>query len=127
MLRVATPNGTSRIDADDFPTGPPELVVEVAASSVSYDLHQEAAGLPSGRCARVAGAADRGPRGRLVRVRRGAYERVAPDGGVLRSETFPGLWLDLEGLLAGDDPAMRAVLLAGVETSEHAAFCTALA
>lgn len=59
-------------------------------------------------------------------LRRGAYERLAPDGGVLRSETFPGLWLGVESLLAGE-PAMRAVLLAGVETPEHAAFRAVLA
>ena len=60
-------------------------------------------------------------------LRRGACERLAPDGGTLRSVTFPGPWLDVEGLLAGDDPAMRAVLLAGVGTPERAAFCAALA
>jgi hypothetical protein len=60
-------------------------------------------------------------------LRRGACEPLVPNGGILRSEIFPGLWLSVESLLADDDPAMRAVLLAGVETPEHAAFCAALA
>ena len=33
--------GRSRITTDDYLEGPPELVIEVTASSVSYDLHQK--------------------------------------------------------------------------------------
>ena len=34
-------SGRVRIDSDDYLAGAPELVVEVAASSVSYDLHDK--------------------------------------------------------------------------------------
>ncbi|UFP96921.1 Uma2 family endonuclease [Gloeobacter morelensis MG652769] len=34
-------NGTSSIGADGYVEGPPELLVEIAASSVSYDLHEK--------------------------------------------------------------------------------------
>ena len=40
MLRITGPRGSSHVDADGYLQGAPELVVEVAASSVSYDLHQ---------------------------------------------------------------------------------------
>lgn len=43
MLRVAGPTGRSRIDRDHYVDGAPELLIEVAASSVSYDLHQKLA------------------------------------------------------------------------------------
>lgn len=33
----------SRVTADDYLEGPPELVIEIAASSASYDLHQKLA------------------------------------------------------------------------------------
>lgn len=41
MLRITGPRGSSRLDADGYVHGPRELVVEVAASSASYDLHQK--------------------------------------------------------------------------------------
>ena len=40
VLRLET-GGTSHISADGYLEGPPELVVEVAASSASYDLHAD--------------------------------------------------------------------------------------
>src|SRR5215510_13176349 len=42
LLRVAA-GGQSRVGADGFLDGAPELVAEVASSSVAYDLHQKLA------------------------------------------------------------------------------------
>lgn len=115
MLRRTGPDAGSRIDTDGYIEGAPELLVEVAASSVSYDLHQKK------RIYRRCGV-----REYLVLrsedaevdwfvLRAGAYERLAPDAaGVLRSEAFPGLWLGVPALLAGDDAGMVAVLRAGL-------------
>ena len=56
-------------------------------------------------------------------LRGGVYERLAANAhGVLRSEVFPGLWLDVPALLRGDTAAMRAAVLRGTATAEHAAF-----
>src|SRR5688572_28535310 len=42
LLRIpAERGGSSALDAEGYLTGPPELVVEVAASTVSYDLHDK--------------------------------------------------------------------------------------
>lgn len=56
------------------------------------------------------------------------YEPLTPDeAGVLRSEVFPGLWLDTRALLADDLPALAAAVNAGCATPEHAAFLATLA
>jgi hypothetical protein len=51
------------------------------------------------------------------------YEPLPPDAdGITRSRVFPGLYLDTTALLAGDLARVLAVLQAGIETDEHAAF-----
>ena len=45
---------------------------------------------------------------------------------VLRSRTFPGLWIDVPGLVAKDHARLMATLNAGLATAEHADFCRRL-
>ena len=55
--------------------------------------------------------------------RQGEYQRLAPDAdGLLKSEVFPGLWLDANALVRGDLSAVLAAVQRGGETSEHTAF-----
>jgi hypothetical protein len=56
------------------------------------------------------------------------YEPLPPGpDGILRSEVFPGPWLDPEALIAGDGLRLVAVLQEGIASSEHAAFVARLA
>jgi hypothetical protein len=115
--------GRARIDADGYVVGGPELVAEVAASSVSYDLHDK---LETYR--------DHGVQEYVVwRVldnafdwfvlRQGNYVPLPPGpDGLFRSEVFPGLWLDPAALIAGDMPRLLALAQQGAATPEHAAF-----
>jgi len=116
--------GQARIDEDDYITGAPELIVEIAASSASYDLHDK---LDVYR--------RHGVREYLVwRVleqafdwfvlRDGRYEPMNPDAqGRCRSPVFPGLWLDAPALIGGDMAQVLEVLRQGLQSPEHAAFC----
>lgn len=88
---------------DDYLVGPPELVVEISASSVSYDSHAKKEtyrrnGVPEYLIWRVwDGEVD------WFRLRDGVYAPLAPDAnGVIESEAFPGLRLHVPKLLAGD-------------------------
>jgi len=123
LLRIAGARGTSRVGTGGYLEGPPELVVEVAASSVSYDLHQKLhvyrrAGVREYLVLRAEDAAVD-----WFALRSGAYQRLGADAhGVLRSEVFPGLWLDVASLLRGDAAALRAAVTAGTATDAHAAF-----
>jgi hypothetical protein len=55
------------------------------------------------------------------------YERLPPDGaGILRSEVFPGLWLDKNALLNGNLPRVPEVLQQGLQSAEHQAFAAEL-
>ena len=122
LLRIER-GGTSRIDADGYLEGAPELAVEITASSVSYDLHDKL------RAYRRNGVQEyivwRVLDGELdwLALRAGVYERMEPDqAGILKSEVFPGLWLSVSALLSGRLATVLATLQEGLATPEHAAF-----
>jgi Uma2 family endonuclease len=115
--------GRSHISEDDYVEGAPELIVEVAASSVSYDLHEKL------RVYRRNGVQEY-----LVwrvydkqvdwfRLIRDEYIPLAPDeSGMIHSQVFPGLCLAVQALLAGDLATVLAELQKGLETPVHAEF-----
>src|SRR5262249_1457321 len=113
---------------DGYLEGPPELVAEVAASSVSYDLHQKLHvyrrhGVPEYLVHRVDdGAVD------WFLLEGGAYvAQPRSADGLLRSRTFPGLWLDVHALLGSDVRGLRAAVLRGIASGDHRAFAARLA
>jgi Uma2 family endonuclease len=114
--------GQSTIDAQGYLSGPPELIVEVASSSVSYDLHDKL------NVYRRSGVREYVVWRVLDReldwfvLRDGQYQPLAPQESVLKSEVFPGLWLDKQGLLAGDLGRVIAVIGQGLADPGHAAF-----
>lgn len=119
--------GRSRITADGFLEGPPELVIEIAASSVSYDLHQKLdVYRRNGVLEYLVHRVDDGEVDWFV-LERGAYVRQLPDPeGMLQSRCFVGLWLDVPALLRGDLPALRAGVERGVAEPGHATFAASV-
>ena len=114
--------GNSRISEDDYLEGAPELIVEVASSSASYDLYDK-----------LQVYRRNGVREYLVWLvedkafrwyvwREGNYQQLSPDeSGILKSPFFPGLWLDVSALLAGEMQQVLSVLNSGISSSEHQA------
>jgi hypothetical protein len=119
--------GQARISADDYIEHAPEFIAEVAASSVSIDLHTkfrvyQRSGVREYLVWRVLDQAID-----WFVLRAGQYERLMPDTqGVLRSEVFPGLWLDTAALLRGDIAAVLATVQQGLTSPEHEAFVARL-
>jgi Uma2 family endonuclease len=100
------------LDEHGYVEGPPQLVAEVAVSSVSYDLHDK---LNAYRRTGVREYVVWPVEDRAIdwfRLHDGAYLRVEPDErDVIESQTFPGLRLAVQKMLAGD----RAGVLAELE------------
>ena len=115
--------GGSQVSDDGYATGPPELIVEVASSSESIDLHAKR------RDYEQAGVLEYVVvvlRQRVVRwfvLQDGTYREVEADAhGIFKSSVFPGLWLDAPALLRLDGRQVMARLQHGIETPEHTAF-----
>ncbi len=128
LLRVESETiGRSRVDADGYVAGPPELVAEVAASSAAYDLHDKLHAYRRNGVLEylVWRVYDREFDWFVLTA--GEYRPLAPDAaGILRSRTFPGLRLARRALLDGDFAAVLAELGKGLKTAEHAAFVARL-
>ncbi len=119
--------GRSRITADDYLAGPPELVVEIAASSAAYDLGVKRRVYARNGVQEYLAAQAYEQRIDWFVLREGVVEALQPDqNGILRREVFPGLWLPVDGLWAGDLAALLSVLQQGVASPEHAAFVAGL-
>lgn len=119
--------GQAHVSEDDYVTGAPELVVEVASSSVSYDLHAK---LNVYRRNGVKEYVVWRTKDREIDqfvLRDGEYQLVSSDAsGILRSEVFPGLWFDRNALLGGALADALATLHRGLNSPEHAAFVETL-
>lgn len=103
--------GGAYLNADGYLVGAPQLIVEVAASSVSYDLHQKKEAYRSNGVAEYVvwrvldGAID------WFRLQDGQYVRIEPDAeGMIESAQFPGLRLHVPSLLAGNLAAVLGKL-----------------
>ncbi len=120
--------GQARISDDDYIEGAPELVVEVASSSVSIDVHlKRHIYRRCGVCEYVIWRVLDRQIDWLV-LRDGQFVPLEPHAqGQYRSVSFPGLWLDPAALLKGDISAVLELLRQGLATPEHQEFVRRLA
>ena len=129
LLRILPEHGgATHVDSKGYLTGPPELVVEIAASTASADAREK---LQSYRRSGV----------REYLLWRTEDDEVdwfqlvdddyvalpTGDDGIIRSLMFPGLWLSVEALLSEDAQSLIAALQLGLASPEHGAFITSLA
>jgi|JFJP01.1.fsa_nt_gi Uma2 family endonuclease len=103
--------GNAQIDEDGYITGAPELIVEIAASTVSYDLH-----------AKKRIYERNGVREYIVWrtldqqidwfvLENGQYVELSPDDtGVIHSRQFEGLRLNVSAILNDDMSAVLKIL-----------------
>lgn len=119
--------GRVRIDDEGYVQGPPELIVEIANTSASIDLHRkmELYRRHDVREYMVWRTYDREID--YFVLREGRYDRLPlHESGTWRSEVFPGLWIAPQPLLAADPATALKVVQEGVASPEHAAFVESL-
>src|SRR5262245_2188031 len=115
--------GNVRISSDDYIVGAPELIVEVAASSVSVHLNAKFRVYRRNEVQEyiVWRVLDQTIDWFVLRL--GDYERLAAGStGVYESEVFPGLWLDPAAMIRGDMATVLDVLSRGVASPAHSIF-----
>ncbi len=122
LLRIIV-DGQSTISEDGYVEGAPELIVEIAASTASIDLHDKLKAYRRNQVQEYLvwrvydGEFD------WFRLKEGKYIKLQPnEKGIICSEYFPGLWLAKEALLTGDLAQVLATLQQGLKSSEHQNF-----
>ena len=115
--------GRTKLDSGRYIEGAPELIVEITASSVSYDLGAKLnAYQRNGVLEYLVHRTYDGEFDWFV-LRDAQYVHAPLDSdGIYRSEVFPGLWLKADALIAGRLAEVLAVLQRGLATTEHADF-----
>jgi len=126
LLRIEK-GGQSIISQDDYVEGAPELIVEIAASSASYDVHQKLNVYRRNQVQEYLVWRFYEQEFDWFRLQAGEYIKLEPDSdGIIRSQIFPGLWLDKNALLMGDLGKVLVILQRGLETAEHRDFVNKL-
>jgi Uma2 family endonuclease len=129
MLWIKTGNMCRmRMGANGLLEGRPELAVEIALSSSSYDLHEKKAVYQRNQVPEYVVWEVMDARIQWFILENGEYllskERA---DGLHRSRIFPGLWLNLRALVSGDDKKALRILNKGLQSDGHKAFVKQLA
>lgn len=129
LLRIdETCGGQSRISVDDYIEGAPELIVEIAASSASYDLFDKKQAYQRNGVKEyiVWQVADR--QVSWFCLINSTYQILKPDSTqVIHSRYFPGLNLNVTALLEADLAQVLSTLQQGIATEAHQVFVAKLA
>ncbi|MDB9473025.1 Uma2 family endonuclease [Dolichospermum circinale] len=126
LLRIET-GGQSRINKDDYVEGAPELIVEIAASSASYDLHEKLKVYRRNQVQEYLIWRVYDHQFDWFRLQQGEYIQLQPNAdNIICSQVFPGLWLDKTALLGGDLGKVLTVVQQGLASPEHENFISRL-
>jgi len=118
----------SKVAPDGLLEGGPELVAEIAVSSAAYDLHEKMAVYQRCLVPEYFVWQVMDSQIHWFALEQGDYVELEPrSDGVIRSRIFPGLWLDVRALVAGDEDKVSRTLERGIKSAERAAFVKRLA
>jgi Uma2 family endonuclease len=122
-LRILPSHGGQSRDEKRYCAGGPELAVEICVTSTEVDFG------PKLRLYQRAGVREYitieifGKRMVWRKLENAVYvaQQIPPDG-ILRSQVFPGLWLDVAAFWDDDGAKMLAALNAGLSSEDHQRF-----
>jgi Uma2 family endonuclease len=127
-LRILPSHGGQSRNERQFGAGAPELAVEISLTSTEVDFGPKLALYQRAGVREYITVEQFGRRmiWRLLENRAYVAQRLPPDG-IVRSQVFPGLWLDVAAFWADDGAKMLAVLNAGLASDDHQRFIERLA
>jgi len=127
LLRIEI-GGTSTIGEDGYIEGAPELVAEIATSSAAIDLSEKKNAYRRNGVQEYLVWQTFENRFSWFRLQAEEFVLIEPNtDGIIRSRTFPGLWLAVSALLEGNMMEVLNVLQAGIADPAHQAFIQELA
>lgn len=114
--------GQSSLSDDGYIEGAPELVVEIAASRATIDLRdKKRAYRRNGLEEYIVWQVSDSQFDWFV-LEGGDYTSLTPNNNIIQSRIFPGLWLEVSALLAGDMAEVLKTLQTGLASPEHQNF-----
>jgi len=130
VLMIAPENGGQtrlrRVKHKDYIEGAPELVVEVAYSSVAIDLHSKRSDYQRAGVREYIVICLNERSVRWFNLAADKELEIGADG-VLKCQQFPGLWIDTRALLHRNANRLISTLQQGLNSHEHQEFVSQLA
>ncbi len=115
--------GQTRLSSDGYIEGSPELIVEIAASSVAIDTGSKKQVYRRNGVLEYVIWQSYENQIEWFCLIDGDYRLLSPGAdGIIRSQVFPGLWLAVEALLNNQMVQVLEVVQAGLKSPEHTAF-----
>jgi Uma2 family endonuclease len=128
LLILPEYGGQTHVGPDGYLRGAPEWIGEISDSTESIDLRRKKIDYEKARVREYLVVAVRTRAVFWFIRRRGKFKEISPAAdGILRSEVFPGLWLDPVAFLKRDGTRLLSVLRQGLAAPEHATFVAKLA
>jgi len=123
FLRILPSHGGQSRNERQFGAGAPELVVEISISTTEVDFGPKLALYRRAGVREYITVEMFGQRVVWRVLQEGAYieQEMGPDG-ILRSQAFPGLWLDVAAFWDDHGAKMLAALNAGLASEDHQKF-----
>ncbi len=118
----------AKVGANGLLEGCPEMVVEIALSSRSYDMHEKMEVYSRNQIPEYFVWEVMDARLHWFALKEGQYVPLeSSQGGFVRSRIFPGLWLDLHALSCREDKKVVRALDRGLKSAAHKACVKQLA
>jgi Uma2 family endonuclease len=118
--------GQTRTSEDDYVVGAPELIIEIALSSRSVDLHSKRTDYQRNGVKEYLVHCVKEKQLRWFDLRDNRELQPEADN-IYRMRTFPGLWVNADALLNKDSPRLLTTIQRGIATPQHVEFVKQLA
>jgi Uma2 family endonuclease len=119
--------GQAKPNDENYLSGAPELVVEIAYRSANYDLHaKKESYFNSGVQEYLVWQAEDHLLHHFIRGEGEFISKQSDADGIFRSQQFPGLWIDATAIGREDMDGVANVLDRGLASPEHAEFVAEL-
>jgi Uma2 family endonuclease len=127
MILPMSCGGQTCVNQDGYLEGPPELVVEIAASLVSIDAHQKKDVYGQSGVREYILWRTEDQQIDWFRLSEHSYRNISQDSdSIIRSTVFPGLWLNTRAMVDGQIKKVLNTLAVGMQSPEHQTFRTHL-
>ena len=121
LLILEEYGGQTSVNNEDYIVGAPELLAEIAYSTVSLAMHLKKADYKRAGVQEYIVVCVEEQELHWFDFKSGGI--ILPDSkGISRSRVFPGLWIDGRALLARESSRVLKALKQGLASREHAAF-----
>ena len=114
--------GRAKLNDEGYVEGAPELAIEISNTSTKIDLGVKKRVYQRNRVMEYLVWQIQEQEVQWFRLEKGKYVRLPEKKGIIKSEVFPGLWLNVSALLEKDMEELEETLKKGMKSKAYKSF-----